>query len=94
MEWLTWPLVVLLGLVMGIVSITSVAIRVDWVEFLKYRDEKKAAKLLAKIQSNCEHNWVDQSPAVPFAFCMKCGKFVNSFWVQEEVRQGRITKRE
>ena len=93
MEWLTWPLVVLVGIGMAVIGITSVAIRVDWVEWCKYRDNKKAEKRKARIQANCTHYWIDQSNAgLAMSYCCKCYLFVDSHRLQELVRQGRIER--
>ena len=94
MDWLTWPFVVLAGLGMVLATCVAigvtVAIRVDWVEWCKYRDEKKAAQLLAKQQANCVHLWINQ---IPNPFCANCGAVTNSYWLQEQERQGRLRRR-
>ena len=86
-EWVTWPVVGLVGVAGIIVTCLTVAIRVDLVELLRHRDEKNSKKRLEKAQAECDHvfseiGWGD-------GLCCRCEKRVTQAWLKDQTRQGK-----
>ena len=88
-DWLTWLLVGLLGAMGILVAILTVAVKVDFVEWCRYRDEKNEKERVINEQNECSHEFV-RLQLMGGAYCWKCSKRVSQHWLNDQARQGPI----